>query len=96
MYFFIVGRNYLKSVSSLLLSVVKSVILPAAGIFIAIQLLQPYMPYEKSKANLAVYFAYIAGIFAVAMVLYVISVKEVQILFRALLQKRSAKQLIKE
>lgn len=96
MYFFVVGRNYLKSVSSLVLSVVKSVLLPVAGIFITIQLLQPYMPYEKSKANLAVYFAYITGIFAVAIVLYVISVKEVQILLRTLLQKRSAKQLIKE
>lgn len=96
MYFFIVGRNYLKSVSSLIVSVVKSVVLPVAGIFIATQLLEPYMPNEKSKSNLAVYFAYVAGIFAVAMVLYVISVKEVQILLRTLLQKRSAKQLIKE
>lgn len=96
MYFFIVGSNYLKSVSSLVLFITKSIILPAAGIFIAIHLLQPYMPYEKSKANLAVYFAYISGIFVVAMVLYVISVKEVQVLLRALLQKRSGKQLIKE
>lgn len=96
MYFFIAGRNYLKPVSSLALSVIKSVVLPAVGIFIAIQLLQPFMPYQKSKANLAVYFAYIAGIFAFAMLLYVVSVKEVQLLFRSILQKGSAKQLIKE